>query len=376
MSQMVTTCANCRQQLAVTAADLRVGQGYVRCGRCDKVFNALLTLAEDAPAPAEPESVAHGTRSVPMLQDDALAPPPGREDPIPFGSTDDEEDEVEVVQTHATGQFRSIVLDDDAADAGAEALPETDAGDTAAESANAPVENAADIAEAAAAAQLVREQVARDIILQATSQPIDVLLDEQRREGLAATVPAAELQADFDANAAVGNPPRTSPWWYVAAAVLLLALLAQFTHHNRHRLVGMPALAGPLKSVYGMFGASLDPSWDLRQYEVQELGAIAQGGASTQLVLQAAVAVKKDARWAQPPPVIRVVLSDRWGNSLATTDVDPGNWLLGGAPARIEPGQRLDGRLTLPAPQGVTGFALEPCLPDSAARLRCLHDAP
>ena len=46
VSQMVTTCANCRQQLAVTAADLRIGQGYVRCGRCDKVFNALLTLAD------------------------------------------------------------------------------------------------------------------------------------------------------------------------------------------------------------------------------------------------------------------------------------------------------------------------------------------
>jgi predicted Zn finger-like uncharacterized protein len=55
MSHMVTTCSNCRQNLAVTAADLRVGQGYVRCGRCDKVFNALLTLAEDVPAPTEPQ---------------------------------------------------------------------------------------------------------------------------------------------------------------------------------------------------------------------------------------------------------------------------------------------------------------------------------
>src|SRR6188768_3397806 len=99
MSDMFTTCPNCRLHLAVTAGDLRVGQGYVRCGRCDKVFNALLSLVEDVPAPPEPESVAHGTVSVPALED-PLPPLPGGDGAIPFGSMDD----VEVVQTHVTGK--------------------------------------------------------------------------------------------------------------------------------------------------------------------------------------------------------------------------------------------------------------------------------
>ena len=47
MSRMSTTCPNCPLHLAVTPADLRVGQGYVRCGRCERVFNALVSLAED-----------------------------------------------------------------------------------------------------------------------------------------------------------------------------------------------------------------------------------------------------------------------------------------------------------------------------------------
>ena len=45
---MFTVCPKCALTLVVTAADLRVAQGYVRCGRCSNVFNALARLAEDA----------------------------------------------------------------------------------------------------------------------------------------------------------------------------------------------------------------------------------------------------------------------------------------------------------------------------------------
>ena len=45
---MYTVCPKCALPLAVTAADLRAGQGYVRCGRCANVFNALLRLSEES----------------------------------------------------------------------------------------------------------------------------------------------------------------------------------------------------------------------------------------------------------------------------------------------------------------------------------------
>src|SRR5215813_1811183 len=44
---MFTVCPKCALTLVVTAADLRVAQGFVRCGRCSNVFNALARLAED-----------------------------------------------------------------------------------------------------------------------------------------------------------------------------------------------------------------------------------------------------------------------------------------------------------------------------------------
>src|SRR6266478_1229547 len=61
---MFTVCPKCALTLVVTAADLRAAQGYVRCGRCSNVFNALARLVEDrtsaaaievSPPPAPPE---------------------------------------------------------------------------------------------------------------------------------------------------------------------------------------------------------------------------------------------------------------------------------------------------------------------------------
>src|SRR5579883_2412882 len=62
---MFTVCPKCALTLVVTAADLRVAQGYVRCGRCSSVFNALARLSEErgaapgeapVPLPAEPQA--------------------------------------------------------------------------------------------------------------------------------------------------------------------------------------------------------------------------------------------------------------------------------------------------------------------------------
>lgn len=410
MSRMVTTCANCRQTLAVTAADLRVGQGYVRCGRCDKVFNALLTLAEDEPPPTEPDSVAHGTRSMPVL--DHSDPVPGlEEDPLPFGPTD--EDEVEVVQTHASGSFRSIVLEgergaarldeeEDAPDAleedgaapasGARADAETDAKDGADADtdvdadADADTEAAADALEAEVDAGVEagtgndpapapadaghevsleradahRAELGRNILRRATSQPIDELLEE----------PPAGPAEDFDADLAVGNPRPASRWWHAVAVVLALLLGAQLVHHNRHALVTVPWLSGPLQAVYGLAGRSVEPPWDLRRYEVRLLGD-PEAGEDARLTLQAAIAVATTAGWPQPPPVLRVLLADRWGNEVSRVDVPPREWTLGEIPRRLTPGQRVDARVSLPLPGQVSGVTVLPCLPDDAGGIHC-----
>jgi predicted Zn finger-like uncharacterized protein len=360
MSRMVTTCANCRQTLAVTAADLRVGQGYVRCGRCDKVFNALLTLQEladeDLETATEPDSKAHGTRSMPALEDEEPLPPiPGHqeEEPAPFGSSIDED--VEVVQTHVTGKFSSIVLE---GERGARIEEEGGGGEAPAPPSKVGHEVSLERVDAR------REDVGRDILRQATSQPIDILLEDpsSRRAG---------ANEDFDADEAVGNRRRASGLWYALAIVLALALLAQWTHHNRHTLVTRDWLAGPLQAAYGLMGQTVEPPWDLARYEVRLLGEPLTSEDARRLIVQAAIAVSAEAKWPQPPPVVRVLLSDRWGNELARTDVPPREWALGGVPERLAPGQRVDARFEVAAPERISGVSLLACLPEDTGGIRC-----
>jgi len=47
---LFTVCPKCTLTLVVTTVDLRAGQGYVRCGRCANVFNALIALREGDPS--------------------------------------------------------------------------------------------------------------------------------------------------------------------------------------------------------------------------------------------------------------------------------------------------------------------------------------
>src|SRR5579863_1466622 len=88
---MFTVCPKCALTLVVTAADLRVAQGYVRCGRCSSVFNALARLTDERQAaggsgamePAEPACEAP-----PPAEG---APPPAPEGAVPSRSGADED---------------------------------------------------------------------------------------------------------------------------------------------------------------------------------------------------------------------------------------------------------------------------------------------
>jgi hypothetical protein len=270
----------------------------------------------------------------------------------------EEEVEVEVVQTHSTGEFRSIVLE----------------GEDAAEPEPAPEPPAPE--PAPPFGEVDREELARDIIRQATSQPIDILLDEEKPPPAATQItrtPAPDSYDAFDVDDALGKARRAHPLWHAAAVLLALTFIGQLVHHNRRELVTVPWLAGPISGLYGLFGQRVEPPWDLRYYEINQLAEPA--ARSGTLLLQASLAVSKNAPWSHPPPVIRTVLSDRWGNVLATEDLAPAQWALDETPpARLAPGQRLDARLALRKPDRAISYTLSACLPDTTGALRCRDD--
>src|SRR5690348_9448204 len=96
---MFTVCPKCALTLVVTAADLRVAQGYVRCGRCLNVFNALTRLSEERPAAAsEPPTDTPTAASLEQAPSPAAAPAeaPAPPEPPAQASTLDDTGEIEV----------------------------------------------------------------------------------------------------------------------------------------------------------------------------------------------------------------------------------------------------------------------------------------
>ncbi|MEY2854352.1 MAG: hypothetical protein RL030_1484 [Pseudomonadota bacterium] len=369
MNQMSTTCPNCKLQLAVTPSDLRVGQGYVRCGRCERVFNALVSLTEDAEGESAPVAAATGTDTLLALVDapaqdglpqDAL-PPLEAPTPDELTAIPSMPDDMDVVETVGTGTFETIVLEGNGMSQTEEHVD--------ASMIDQELQQLAARMEAARGMDFPDDETGDDI-------PQDILLE------LTEPLDEATLQSDEPAtfrssprpqDDLLGDPPPHASahrGWKAAAALLVFALLMQLVHHNRRDLV-TKAWAGPLiRPLYSALGHPLEPDWTLSDYALHQLGGEAPSFAKDQIIVRASV--QNRAPNPQPPPVVRVTLQDRFGNALATHDVAPQNYLRTTPPRRLAPDQRLDAELVLEDPGGkAAGFELDACLPDSVGRLHC-----
>ena len=370
MSRMFTICPNCRLNLAVTTTDLRIGQGYVRCGRCERVFNALVSLAEDLDHEQQSGLAATGTTTVPALADDAHALFAGATEAVPTDAPVHSapaqeqqerielhdlqpEHEMDLVESTATGTFETIVLEGDG---------------------YLQTEEHVDAMEVDAQLQEMARQIEEQ---QQPSADQDSAIAQEPAEEVRhhadENVVLETLAEDVDADAVLGTEPRAHWIWPAAAAALVLALLAQIVHHHRQTLVAHPWFERPLQAVYALFGADLEPQWDLKAYDLRQLGGEALPGTTATIVLRAAI--HNRAATAQPPPMIRAVLQDRFGNALSTTAIAPQDYLRGATPARMAPDQRLDAELTLADPnKQAVGFELDACLPAADGKLHCSND--
>jgi predicted Zn finger-like uncharacterized protein len=343
---MFTTCPGCRMNLAVTANDLRIGQGYVRCGRCERVFNALMSLAEDLDPEAQSGLEAHGTRSLPALEDKE----PRADQETPLDPTPVDVD-LDVLDSAETGTVETIVLEGDTFTQTQEHIDEEEVRQR--------------LQDLTGQHEIVAPQIDTD-------EPDHPDSDAQAVDAQAVDAQGIDSQ-EIDADEAVGNPPRQHWGWRVAVVALLAVLAGQVVHHERQALVANRWLETPLKELYSLFGVALEPAWDLTGYDVRQLGGEALALNSATIVLRATV--QNRALHAQPPPLIRVRLQDRYGNALSTSAVPPDEYLKGTVPARMAPDQRLDVELHLDDPnRQAVSFDLDACLPTAAGAPRCAHD--
>jgi len=480
---MFTVCPKCALTLVVTAADLRVAQGYVRCGRCSSVFNALARLADERqasgaaveaapaapdlpaasvaeegePAPAaepQPESVdlsAPGADAAAEPQAEAPAEAPAEEEPIPEAALEFDPARTDASSlfvepppdpnwTAATGSFKAMVaanqeaaaqerrssdvdveidtaflasmLKSEAAAPASAAPPAPEAGHppertaapsaAAASAATAPPHAQEEAAQPAAAAppapgraraphasphpRPARHAAARP----AAHAPPPAAVAPAPAAATPAPRPAArgrppvppavvlahaDLEADEDTTQV--RPPRRKRLlryaWPAALALGVLVLLAQIVNHYRDDLAASTRFNRPLTVLYGALGVHLVPRWDLRAYDVRQLGADVDPAGT----ITVRASIKNAAQQAQPLPLLRVTLQDRFGNRIASSDVAPRFYLPHAIPPSsfLSAGQRIDAQMGFLDPgANAVGFELDACLPSGAGAITCAND--
>jgi len=383
---MFTVCPKCALTLAVTAADLRVGQGYVRCGRCASVFNALVALHEEARRdetdPSVPADRRTATPSPPppplMMELPVTADSAGEADPPPdtmefaLGSADLAQIFVapEVAEGEAaSGTFEAIVLEGELAAAEADIDIEADAAIDALtqelEDAEAELERIARIARDVAADPGSATQQSEALQVPMAAPAGDRFADHY-----------SVRAEDIDAFEEPQRPPRAELWYGIVAGVLALLLVAQIVHRYRNELALNPAMNGPLASLYDALGAPLAPRWDPAALDVRQLGAIAEADTSGQLLVRASI--RNEASRAQPMPLLRLTLQDRYGKRLASRDLTPREYLGERAGARdfLAAGQRVDAEVAVLDPgSNAVGFEVDACLPNGQGGVACAGDS-
>ena len=169
---------------------------------------------------------------------------------------------------------------------------------------------------------------------------------------------------------------RLSPHaWGAGAALAVLVLLAQIVNHYRDELVTSPRFSKPLTTLYGSLGVQLVPHWDLRAYDVRQLGASADPAGSGLITVRASI--KNAGHQAQPLPLLRVTLQDRFGNRIAARDVAPRFYVPHTMPdtSYLAGGQRIDAEMGFVDPgANAVGFEIDACLPARGGGVTCAND--
>ena len=381
---MFTRCPECRTVFHISAAELKAADGTVICGACETTFDALDSLSETRPDDSAP--VAAATREEPPESSEAAAETAAGEEQA--------RDEDEFLQ-----ELESLIGEEDAED--------VDAGEdkTAADESGAVDEDEdededdehdedyalpdPDSVFSVDAASVGTEDSYGGPFVgeddedepQVDAQPT---LDEDtasagRDEGQA----GAALEASADdttAESGEGLPefardeePRGGKLRLRLVLVLLAVLLlaATWAHSQRGKLLRHPAGEAVLGSFYSLFGIEAEPKWSPADFRAVKWEAVADPERPDQLVV--AVDFVNKASFAQPYPIIRIALQDRFGRRVGRHDFAPEDYLEGySAGSRLPAEGRVRTTIEVPDPEAqAEGFRVDFCLEMPAQGLVC-----
>jgi predicted Zn finger-like uncharacterized protein len=431
-----TQCPDCATVFRVTAEALKAAQGDVRCGVCSTTFNALENLSEQAfkpaaesepPSPDDSMTVEElpGGESIELSAPAELSvvpdsspsaadePPPDDEAlAMEFHGSDADLDRLFVVENAELERFEppesagEPAVTEPAVAAPAAASPVDDLDST--DEHPILVLDERDEPESivletlpgdpefppAPPPKLRDEPKARRELPQAPppEKPVApkvpappkrvpsgqtaprILIPDEMRKRLAEEARAREAAAADDLFEPADSPGILAQRWPWVAGIAALAflLLLQIVHAERNDLVRSPGIGPLVAGAYSLLGLSVLAPTDLAAYELRQWGAASDPNETNRLMLRASIVNR--AGYAQPFPLLRLTLQDRFGGTLGVRDIGPADYLPGaGIEGLLEPGERADAliRIVDPGAEAV-GFELDICLPAQGG-VRCAN---
>ena len=199
--------------------------------------------------------------------------------------------------------------------------------------------------------------------------------DEQAIEVAEEAPIEAEPEPELDLLAS----PRRAPVpriWKILAGPLVLLLAIQFVHTYRHTLARHPRLGQAIMGIYGALGANLQPDWNLHAYEILQWHLGSDPAMPGTLKVRASL--KNVASFAQPYPLLKLVLEDRWGESVREREFEPAEYLDPGTASDrlLGPAQQATATISIVDPgTDAEGFRFDVCLRGSRGVV-CAADVP
>lgn len=401
---MYTRCPQCFSVFRLQAAQLGMAGGEVRCGSCDAVFNALQDLRDDCNFPDPFTSLLEEE-----VQGDATAAEAETGEGVPETLEFDapETDWLRIFSQPEKpvelpgGRTEPSIGDDFGFDDDDAPITVIDGGEPAPDP---------DPAEAEPLAALIEETVDTDTWQKFLEESGELTPDAPPAEEPAISGPPVADPAPVAAPAAapppaaaepvttaaaadagmrpaqpeevldwgpepVFNPPRKrsrSGLWFAATLFAAIALAAQAVHYFRDDLAADPRYSELLHKAYQRLGLTLSPQWPLAAYEIRDARAIAGNSRPDALDMVAEIAIAG----TQPVglPLLRVVLRDRWNNTVASGVFEPAQYLAVAPPAfqLYAPGTVIPVSISLQDPGAeAQGYEIDVCMPNRQHGLQC-----
>ncbi len=376
---MYTQCPDCTTVFRVTADALRSAQGNVRCGVCSTSFNALENLSEEPfragpaseeyPAPEDTITVEEvpGTENIELS---TAAAAPAEEQSFEFDGDIEDLDRLFVempgteLQHMAAAARTSDLLSSLTIDPGVVAASLSIGEDGE--------QSRTDLDRTDEHPILVLDE--SDEVIESPAQTPRILIPDEMRKGLAEEAEASAFNApDFDEPEPEYDRRR---WpWALGIAFLMLALGAQVVHGQRNELIQKPAIGPLLAQIYSLVGVPVIVPTDLAAYELRQWGAASDVMQPGRLLLRASIVNR--AGYAQPYPLLRLALQDRFGTTVGVRDITAADYLPGtGTGNLLQPGQRADAEIRIVDPgKDAVGFEMDVCLSMSGS-VRCANESP